>query len=201
MPVHDHSWQQLGDAGPAESRALEALRRMLPDDPRTRAWCNVTLRTRAGRAFEVDVILIHRHGDPAEAEADGGRYRRRDGWRDVGDGPAHDWPVAAVPGRRRPAHHASPGVVTESSRPLGRHRQHDSRELIASAIQTPSPKRFRTSVRRERFERPHGRFGMKPTASRQTVPQSKESMPLEGMPTVTSWQMAAAWAAVTRSSP
>lgn len=52
-------WENLGEpASPAEAAALNAFRKLLPDDGVTRAWANLTFLDSRGRSAEVDVLLL-----------------------------------------------------------------------------------------------------------------------------------------------
>lgn len=52
-------WHELGEpASPAERLALEAFRKILPDDGITTAWSNLTFIDEQGRTSEIDVLLL-----------------------------------------------------------------------------------------------------------------------------------------------
>lgn len=59
MTSTSERWVSLGEpASAAEAAALQAFRRLLPDDGVTRAWANLTFLDTSGRSAEVDVLLL-----------------------------------------------------------------------------------------------------------------------------------------------
>lgn len=56
-------WRQMGPpASPAEQRALDMLRDLLPEAPTTQAWANLQVVDLNGRLDEIDVVLLTRAG-------------------------------------------------------------------------------------------------------------------------------------------
>lgn len=56
-------WKVMGEpASPAEAAALDAFRKLLPDDGITTAWVNLTFINDHGRTAEVDVLLLTTQG-------------------------------------------------------------------------------------------------------------------------------------------
>lgn len=63
MKPESKQWHPLGDAAtPAEAEALLAIKALLPDDPVTHAWPNVSFLDLQGRTAEIDLVLLTRVG-------------------------------------------------------------------------------------------------------------------------------------------
>jgi serine/threonine protein kinase len=93
MKPESKQWHPLGDAAtPAEAEALLAIKALLPDDPVTHAWPNVSFVDLNGRTAEVDLVLLTRVGFfVVELK----------GWHGTIDGDQQTWRLTSPGGRVR----------------------------------------------------------------------------------------------------